>query len=379
VGSIRYADGSRGTLLYLKAAVTGDEPGDVLQYQTANKEFPHQTTGDQFFSESQFESYRRLGFHAAMEAFQPVRDAQGMLPNRGHAAAGIDIDLSQLFVMLRQAWRSGKKWTTASFTRHTERLDEIMERLRQDSKLRFLDQQIYLQWKQALPPAPKARGAWWPLADEETFARAFYFCHSLIQLMEDVYLDLDLERNLEDPDVRGWTNLFRHWSGSDMLRLTFAIVACTFGGRFQSFCERHLGLTRGEIRLGKHGEGAYNEYETGLLQVLEAEAAARNAQAGDIPVLLEVKPLFVSDAGPAGRGWTLTVGFAFLEEGRLRWIRIQNHLRKMGLGREALEKLVAENVTLLPYAENDSGKAWWEFNSREHVRWAARILSTRIV
>jgi len=35
----------------------------VLQYAIANPAFPHQSTLDQFFDESQFESYRRLGEH----------------------------------------------------------------------------------------------------------------------------------------------------------------------------------------------------------------------------------------------------------------------------------------------------------------------------
>jgi hypothetical protein len=52
-----------GTLIYLKASLSGDEPVDVLHYASQNKTFPHQTTNDQFFNESQFESYRRLGLH----------------------------------------------------------------------------------------------------------------------------------------------------------------------------------------------------------------------------------------------------------------------------------------------------------------------------
>jgi hypothetical protein len=48
---------------YVKPAFCGDEPADVRQYGEAVKEFPHETTGDQFFSESQFESYRMLGLH----------------------------------------------------------------------------------------------------------------------------------------------------------------------------------------------------------------------------------------------------------------------------------------------------------------------------
>ena len=57
-----------GCLLYLKPAFYGkDEPKDVYNYASSYQAFPHQSTGDQWFSESQFESYRQLGFFAARE------------------------------------------------------------------------------------------------------------------------------------------------------------------------------------------------------------------------------------------------------------------------------------------------------------------------
>ena len=57
-------DARDGWLLYIKAAYYGTEPPDVYEYARANDEFPHESTVDQFFSESQFESYRMLGAHA---------------------------------------------------------------------------------------------------------------------------------------------------------------------------------------------------------------------------------------------------------------------------------------------------------------------------
>ena len=54
-----------GHLIYLKPALSGDEPQDVLNYASGDPAFPHDSTlGDQFFSESQFESYRMLGLHS---------------------------------------------------------------------------------------------------------------------------------------------------------------------------------------------------------------------------------------------------------------------------------------------------------------------------
>ncbi|MGB7922311.1 MAG: patatin-like phospholipase family protein [Pyrinomonadaceae bacterium] len=52
-----------GVLLYIKPTLYGDEPRDVLEYKQSFPSFPHQSTGDQFFDEPQFESYRMLGSH----------------------------------------------------------------------------------------------------------------------------------------------------------------------------------------------------------------------------------------------------------------------------------------------------------------------------
>ena len=75
VGTIKYSQTYGGTkaddgvLLYLKASLTGAEPEDVLQYHTSHAEFPHQSTADQWFDASQFETYRRLGQSVAETAF----------------------------------------------------------------------------------------------------------------------------------------------------------------------------------------------------------------------------------------------------------------------------------------------------------------------
>ncbi len=50
-----------GRILYIKPALSTNESRDVKYYSDNHKDFPHETTADQFFSEDQFESYRRLG------------------------------------------------------------------------------------------------------------------------------------------------------------------------------------------------------------------------------------------------------------------------------------------------------------------------------
>jgi len=66
IGKILYSvvDGpgvEDGVLIYIKPACYGEEPRDIYEYFRSNALFPHESTADQFFSESQFESYRMLG------------------------------------------------------------------------------------------------------------------------------------------------------------------------------------------------------------------------------------------------------------------------------------------------------------------------------
>nr|WP_255608323.1 patatin-like phospholipase family protein [Methylosinus sp. Sm6] len=58
-----------GVLIYVKPAIHGDESQDIWSYATAHSSFPHETTLNQFFVESQFESYRRLGRHIGEKIF----------------------------------------------------------------------------------------------------------------------------------------------------------------------------------------------------------------------------------------------------------------------------------------------------------------------
>jgi hypothetical protein len=52
-----------GKVVYLKTSLTGKEPGDILHHKLINSAFPNDTTLNQWFTESDFESYRRLGQH----------------------------------------------------------------------------------------------------------------------------------------------------------------------------------------------------------------------------------------------------------------------------------------------------------------------------
>ena len=66
IGRIKYSDAETGILIYLKASKTHSPlPLDIKSFSDLHPDFPHDSTFNQWFSESQFESYRMLGFEIA--------------------------------------------------------------------------------------------------------------------------------------------------------------------------------------------------------------------------------------------------------------------------------------------------------------------------
>ena len=92
MGTIRYGvvDGPGapdGTILLLKATLSGDEPVDVWHFAQSDPSFPHDSTSEQFFDEARFESYRTLGFHSVLSVAQGF-DGTGGLGGFCAAASG---------------------------------------------------------------------------------------------------------------------------------------------------------------------------------------------------------------------------------------------------------------------------------------------------
>jgi hypothetical protein len=70
VCAIHYADGSTGTLLYMKTTLIQSASFRVKGYAAQNPDFPDQSTADQFFDEVQFEAYRELGYRIATDMLE---------------------------------------------------------------------------------------------------------------------------------------------------------------------------------------------------------------------------------------------------------------------------------------------------------------------
>jgi hypothetical protein len=379
VGRIHY-DRNRnfvGTLVYLRPTLTGDEPPDIDAYAARNRAFPHQPTSDQWFDEAQFESYRALGHHVAKTTFGPVADRMG---------ARERADAREVFTALRQYWYPPVPVLKAAFTRHTEKLLSLWKQIRDDERLRLLDFETY----PALEPLRTGSGKEGSegARKQDEFRAAFYLCNQMIQLMENVYLDLDLEVNSHHPDVTGWLNFFRQWAASPVFQITWAVTASTFGARFRSFCERELQLKttvelelEGSLKL-ESDEDARNKrleeaQDKGILDTRERAWLAHHLEKGHIPTPIELRPLKLQ-APPRLDELGLDsiyVGFALLTDApnhseALRYLWVKEPLRRMGLGRKGSLTLIrhgVETVDVLPLEAPKEQAEGWERQFRQIV------------
>ncbi|MEO8449189.1 MAG: hypothetical protein ABI647_05325, partial [Gemmatimonadota bacterium] len=73
-------DAKQGVILWIKPVVRPQDSADVRQYQLGLPDFPQQSTADQWYDESQFESYRRLGYDSARQAFEPAPGTAAVAP-----------------------------------------------------------------------------------------------------------------------------------------------------------------------------------------------------------------------------------------------------------------------------------------------------------
>lgn len=255
VGTICYSDIDRGVLIYIKPTLTGDEPPDVLQYQTRNRAFPHESTGDQFYDEAQWESYRRLGLHVAEEVFSFV------LPWTGADSKPPTADA--VFTDARHVWGATPPDLVANILQMTGRFAELEAELQQRAARGVLAEvfpEIAVMrhgGKPALPAeankatkttAKKAAkqeltsgDANAATADTELATDLSYLLR-VTQLMEDVWMSCQLERWWQHPLNLGWINLFARWATAPSFRRWWPVFAPMCSPGFRSFIEERFAV-----------------------------------------------------------------------------------------------------------------------------------------
>jgi len=228
VGTISYdprADQKdTGILIYLKPTLTGDEPGDITQYKTRNEDFPHESTGDQFYDEAQWESYRRLGEHAARSALRFVE--------RRGASRSPD----SVFNDARWEWYQSPEGLNERFVELTGRFAALEEQLREEAPSNLV-REIYPE----LQTMDEKQVPITSMTAEEVRA-TLYFLVQIIQLMEDAWLACHLETHWNHPNNLGWMNAFQRWAYTPSFRLWWPILKPMYGSKFRRFMEERLSL-----------------------------------------------------------------------------------------------------------------------------------------
>jgi hypothetical protein len=294
VGTIRYDDidpeAIPGTILYLKPSLTGDEPSDLQNYAVEHRGFPHQSTADQFFTESQFESYRSLGLHIAQEVLGPA------MPNVADDGAMNDAThrqvARQLFGELERRWFPRPSELEKSFLKTTKDFIAAHKDLRTDTNLHAFSRSMYEDLGPPIRPAvvptngtdgpepqavPKlaerdaAAGSTQAnasLAAEQCAGR--HAVSQLLQIMENAWITLELDRFHAHPLNRGWMSVFRCWVNAPLFRRYWPALRGEYSRGFVRFAEEQLRLEGPVVEVLPLGQ-VDGEYRARAVRVLGRE------------------------------------------------------------------------------------------------------------
>jgi len=246
VGTIRYPEdppkSKPGIVVYIKSSLTGDEPADVLNYKKEHPVFPNETTLNQWFSESQFESYRRLGHHIAYSVLEPALRAN----------KDCDCDCAnsegrkQFFENLQAIWWAPTAEMDRFTPTHTTEYEKLLEKARTDTNLPgFFDAMFSgkLDWKtNATSP------------DQVEYATRF--SSELFEFIFMVFnqLGLVLPEKRNHPYARGWSRIFKQWAKIDVVRDGWDRYRLSYSRSFRRFAESDdfVGLPPGKDPVGEN-------------------------------------------------------------------------------------------------------------------------------
>ncbi len=239
VGTIHYNGLSgmdKGTILFIKPAITGDEPADVLQYRTRNTTFPHESTANQFYDEPQWESYRRLGEHTGRVVLSFL--------DRQETKYSDTVD--HIFGEARSFWHPKPENLGDRFIELSARSAELEENLTSEGPLQLRREFFYeaAELAEMEDAGDKAQAAkvrseekpkQTPVLDEEL--KVLGFLIRVIQITEDVWVAGDFERYWSHPLNQGWMNYFHRWANTASFCRWWPVVAPIYSPGLRLFVQ----------------------------------------------------------------------------------------------------------------------------------------------
>ncbi len=257
VGVIHYDGRSgldKGVLVYVKPSLTGDEPPDVMQYRARNEAFPHESTGDQFFDEPQWESYRRLGEHCGRVVFRYVGDlSREQIARR-----------ERVFSEAARVWQPVPLDFESRFLALKDRCTTLESSL-------VADMPTWL----AAEFAPEIAATTEAQRERDDLVKAFAFMIQVAQLMEDAWLACRLESNWAHPLAEGWLGYLRRWAAMPTFRRFWPVLRPMFSPGFREFVKQRFGLRVVDPRLTP--EARVDGARDARLRLVEVEAPQEGA------------------------------------------------------------------------------------------------------
>ena len=234
-----------GILLYMKTSLVGDEPADLMAYKLRHDVFPHDMTGNQWFTETQFESYRCLGHHVAMTAIQPaLSPRETRLPSgAGREQSAFEIDA--LFHRMYSIWYPRTPEMEKHLSEHLKGFEGILADLRARPELAGLEAAL----NDPRPTSEVTLVNWTApssatMTAEASRAYALQFAHSMLGFMYTVYTTLELAfpDNRVSPHADWWMCLFRRWCRVGLVQDAWVQHVPMFPTEFRLFARRELRL-----------------------------------------------------------------------------------------------------------------------------------------
>jgi len=214
----------RGKIVYLKSTLTGGEPADILAYKLDHQAFPHDTTANQWFSESQFESYRVLGRFIGLNSLKPAFQKEDN-------GVGISGKQREFFNRLYDIWYPVTPTIERHLTKHGEEFDELLRELRSKDDYAVHANEIFEAGRVRLSRRSKK---------EDEYLKAF--AHSLFEFMWRVFNDLHLQiaSNRAHPQGQVWINTFRRWAEMLFVQQAWPHYRDRYPASFHFFLREHL-------------------------------------------------------------------------------------------------------------------------------------------
>lgn len=244
VGTIHYdgfSGADKGTIIYFKPTLTGDEPPDVAQYRTRNPAFPHEGTADQFYDEAQWESYRRLGQHQVGAALR-------FLEREAKKSHGNFIE--RLFLLASQQFHPSQSRQAEIFVELTGRCATLEAEMRDSAppalRAEFFPEVAEVLGKRATPTNPEE------VVDDTV--RTLYFMGQVAQIMEDVWVAAELDIYWSHPLNEGWMSYFQRWASTPSFRRWWPLLRPNFSVGFRDFVKERFALGVRDVLARKEGE-----------------------------------------------------------------------------------------------------------------------------